>query len=666
MSRRKDEDDARPKRRRAARKPRGPGRIERALRAVGALLLGLALRLGLAAVAAFGVAVFFMYQSLPHPEDLLDGRDRGSVTLLDARGEVFAWRGDQFGGEISVGDVSPHLVHAILAAEDRRFYRHLGLDPRGLARAMVANIRAGRVVQGGSTITQQVAKNVFLTDERSVERKLKEAPMAVAMELKYTKDEILSVYLNRVYLGAGAYGFEAASQRYFGKSARFVTPAEAAMLAGLLKAPSRFAPTADIARAQGRAAVVLRAMAEAGYLSEVDAAVAMAEPAALSDAAARRAGGQFADWAMETGPSWLTGATTEDVLIRTTFDPRAQAAAEAALDAVFETQVREGSKAQAAIVVMTPDGAVRAMVGGRGAGAGQFNRAAQAKRQTGSAFKPLIYAEAMAQGFSPDDVMLDAPVTVEGWSPENYGGGYAGPMALTDALADSVNTVAVRLAERVGRARVRAMAERLGVTSPIAPGPSSALGASEATLVEMTGAYAAFASGGFDGRPWAIRDVSIRGDGEALMSNAGPRRRVLDARVAGLTTYMMREVVRRGTGTRAQLPDGRPAAGKTGTTQAARDAWFIGFTADYVVGVWMGYDDNTPLTGVTGGGLPTLIWRETMARLHRGLPARPLPVFEPRPRAPRIAEAPPPRDEAEEATLLGRILADVRDALRGE
>jgi membrane peptidoglycan carboxypeptidase len=503
-----------------------------------------------------------------------------------------------------------------------------------------------------------------------------EAPMALAMELKYDKDEILSVYLNRVYLGAGAYGFEAAAQRYFGKSARFVDVAEAAMLAGLLKAPSRFAPTADIARAQSRAALVLQAMAQEGYVSEVDAAVAQANPATLSDAAARRAGGQFADWAMDTGPDWLTEATAEDVVIRTTFDPRAQARAEAALAAVFRDRVRPGSKAQAAIVVMTPDGAVRAIVGGRDGRAGRFNRATQALRQTGSAFKPIIYATAMAEGWSPDAVMTDAPVTVEGWTPANYGGGFRGPVTLTQALAQSVNTVAVKLAERVGRDDVFAMARRLGVTSPIAPGPASALGASEATLIEMTGVYAAFASGGFDGAPWGIRDLRLRGEDRPLLTNAGPRRRVLDARVAGLTTHMMQAVIDTGTGARARLPDGRPVAGKTGTTQAARDAWFIGFSADYVVGVWMGYDDNTPLTGVTGGGLPAVIWRETMARLHEGLPHRALPIV--RPAQPRAPPAPPGEDRIARAdrddrarhdasdTLLGRILADVSRAIRGE
>ncbi len=651
---------ARARREKAPRPRRAGGWLDRAIRRVALFLFGFALRIGLA-VALIGVgAVVLTYEQLPDPADLVDGRERGSVTLLDRHGDVFAWRGEQYGGEIGPGDVSPWLVEAILAAEDRRFRDHWGVDPRGLLRAAIANARAGRIVQGGSTITQQVAKNVFLSHERSVERKLKEIPMAIAMEIKYDKETILSLYLNRVYLGAGTYGFEAASQRYFGKSAAFLDPAEAAMLAGLLKAPSRFSPTNDIAAAQARAEIVLGAMEETGALSPDAAARARAAPARLSDAAARRVGAQFADWVMEAGPGYLTDATREDVTIRTTFDPRAQAAAEAALSAVFREKVRPGSKAQAAIVVMSPDGAVRAVVGGRDGRAGGFNRATQAMRQTGSAFKPVVYAAALEAGWSPSDRILDAPLTLGGWSPENYGGTYLGETTLTRALADSANTAAVRLSERVGRERVRALARRLGITTPIAPGPALALGVSEATLVEMTGVYAAFASGGFDGAPWGIREIRVRGDDGPLMKGGGPRRRVLDHRVAGRMTAMLEAVVREGTGRRAALP-GRPAAGKTGTTQAARDAWFVGFTADWVAGVWMGYDDNTPLTGVTGGGLPAEIWRETMLRLHDGAPARPLPVW--RDRAPTEAVAAAPSGE-DDATLIGGVVDRLLGALR--
>ena len=642
------------------RAPSGPGWLDRMIRAAVLWVLGVVLKVGAVVALVLGGAVAVIYQQLPEPEALRDGRARGSVTLLDKDGNVFAWRGDQFAGDVTVADVSPWLVKAILAAEDRRFYSHPGIDPRGLIRAAVVNARAGRVVQGGSTITQQVAKNVFLTDERSFDRKLKEVPMALAMELKYTKDEILAVYLNRVYLGAGAYGFEAAAQRYFGKSTRALTPAEAAMLAGLLRAPSRYAPTSDIARARARADTVLRAMHETGALGPVDYAIAVAEPAELSAAAAARAGGHFADWVMEAGPTYLTRGTSEDVRIRTTFDPRVQRAAEAALAHVFGSRVREGSGAQAAIVVMTPDGAVRAMVGGRDGREGTFNRASQARRQTGSAFKAFVFAAAVERGAMPDDLVLDAPITLGRWSPSNFRDEYRGTVTLREAFARSLNTAAVRLQEqRAGRERVRATARKLGLGGALAEGPALALGVSEATLLEMTGAYAAFASGGWSGEPWGIRDITVRGQREPLMTGGdGPRQRVLDARVVGLVTGMMQAVVEEGTGGRARLP-GRPAAGKTGTTQAARDAWFIGFTGDYVAGVWMGYDDNRPLTGVTGGGLPAEIWRETMLRVHEGLPVRPLPAIHPRPQS-----APPAVAGQPDAGGLGGILSDVIAAIR--
>ncbi|MEL6209042.1 MAG: transglycosylase domain-containing protein, partial [Pseudomonadota bacterium] len=425
------------------------GRIVRGA-VLGTLRLAWAVgfRIGLVAGVVLAGATFYFYTQLPPSDALFDGRGGGSVTMLDRNGNVFAWRGEQYGGGLRANQVSPHLVHAIVATEDKRYWDHFGLDPIGIARAAVANIRAGRLVQGGSTLTQQTAKNTFLTAERSLERKLKEVPMALALELKYTKEEILSIYLNRVYLGAGTYGFEAASQRYFGKSARLLVPAEAAMLAGLLRAPSRYAPTANLAAAQGRANVIIRLMEEQGYLSDTQVVTALANPAVLSQAAAARAGGYFADWVMEQAPAFLSSETTEDVTIATTFDPDVQRAAEAAVAKVFETKVREGSTAQAAVVIMTSDGAVRAIVGGREAGVGQFNRATQALRQPGSAFKPVVYAAGLDAGMRPSDVFEDAPVTVEGWSPENYTRRFKGPVSLTEALAESINTVAVRVSER--------------------------------------------------------------------------------------------------------------------------------------------------------------------------------------------------------------------------
>jgi len=657
-----------PRKREGKRKREKPGLLGRARRYVVAAILRIfwafAWRLGLAATLVLAAATGFYYTQLPAVEDLFDGRGTGSVTMLDRDGNVFAWRGEQYGGELGVKDVSPHLVHAVIAAEDRRYYRHFGVDPLGIARAIVANIRAGRLVQGGSTLTQQVAKNVFLTAERSYERKLKELPMALALELKYSKDQILSIYLNRVYLGAGTYGFEAASQRYFGKSARVLNPAEAAMLAGLLRAPSRYAPTNDLGRAQGRASVIVRAMEQEGYLSETQVIQALTDPAKLSRAAAARAGGYFADWVMETAPAYLAKDTTEDVTIATTFDPVLQRAAEQALAAVFEDRVKEGSVAQAAIVVMTPSGEVRAMVGGHESGVGQFNRATHAKRQTGSAFKAVVYAAALEAGMNPLDIVIDEPLRIGNWSPQNYNGKYRGAVTLTEALAKSINTVAVRVSERVGQDRVRRLATAMGITTPLAPGPAIALGTSEATLIDMTGVFATIANRGLAAHPRGIREIRLRGDDTALLRDpGGPGERVLSERNAGLLTYMLREVVEAGTGRRAQLP-GRDAAGKTGTTQAARDAWFIGFTADYVVGVWMGNDDNSPLTGVTGGGLPAAIWRETVTRIHRGMPPSPLYALAPATDSIRLS-GDPGGGSRRGGSVIERVFFDVLRSLTG-
>ena len=659
------------KRRRKAR----PGLIRRTVRGVAGGVLRLCWWVGtraaiLGAVVLAAATAYYVTQ-IPDIDELLDPREGGSVTLLDASGETFAWRGQQL-GITSAERVSPHLLNAIVATEDRRFYWHFGVDVQGTLRALLVNLEAGRTVQGGSSITQQVAKLVWFDNTRTLERKIKEIPAALALEWKFSKNEILSIYLNRAYLGSGATGFEAASERYFGKSAAEVNPAEAAMLAGLLRAPSRFAPTGDLARAQGRAKTIVGLMEKQGYLTEAQADEARRHPAVLSAAAAARAGGSFADWVMSSGPEFLTRKTTEDVEVLTTFDPRVQRAAEAAMDAVFDTKLKSGSNVQAAVVVMSPDGAVRAMIGGRdfGAGEGQFNRATQARRQTGSLFKPFVFAAALQAGASPYDRVLDAPLSlyIPGsgeWSPENYTRGqYRGEITLTQALAHSINTATVRLSEATGRERVRAVAEDFGMSGPIAEGPALALGVSEATLLEMTGAYAGFLAQGVRVAPYGLSELRRKADGAPLMRGGpGPRVRVIDERAAGELVWMMRQVVDGGTGGRAQLPGGRPAAGKTGTTQAARDAWFVGFTADYVTGVWMGYDDNTPLTGTTGGGLPAEIWRETMVRVEDGLPVRPLPERAP---VPPVAAAPAlPGPVAGVQTAVRTVVQNVLQGLFG-
>lgn len=649
--------------------PKRPGFIGRGVRAVFRIIFGFFWRLAaVVALIVFAASAFF-YSQLPAYKDLYDGRGVGSVTLSDMNDGIFAWRGEQYGGDLSIHDVSKHLVNAVVAAEDKRFYGHFGLDPRGIARAMTVNIQRGAFVQGGSTLTQQVAKNVFLSAERSLERKIKEVPMALALEAKYSKEEILSIYLNRVYLGAGTFGFEAASQRYFGKSARNVTPAEAAMLAGLLRAPSRYAPTNNISLAQQRANVIARLMFEQGYITEIQKLEIEANPAVLSDAASARAGGAFADWVMERGGEdrIFDLLKAADLDIDTTFDPIVQSAAEAALKDVFDKKVKDGSQAQAAIVVMTYDGAVRAIVGGREKGPAQFNRATQALRQTGSAFKPIVYAAGLEAGMTPLQVIEDKPITIKGWSPSNYTNRFTGPVTLETALAKSINTVAVRVSERAGRDEVRNLAVRMGLTSDMAPGPAVALGTSEAKLIEMTGVYATIANRGKLARPHGIRGIRLRGDPVPIdrgVEVPGPE--VISEETAGLLTHMMQVVVREGTGGRAKL-DGWEVAGKTGTTQRARDAWFIGFTSDFVAGVWMGYDDNRPLSGVTGGGLPAEIWREVMQRIHAGRTPGALNSIQPKP--PLVVAITPGQDDGSGATgdsLVQRIFRDVVKDLGGD
>ncbi len=686
-----------PRRKQRAAKPRrsGPlGWITSLFRLIFRIIWGVVWRGALVMFLILAGATAYYYSELPDVGDVVDARARGSVTLLDRDGDVFAWRGEQFGGMITPETVSPHLTNAVVATEDRRFFRHFGISPRGIASAVRINMREGRGPlegHGGSTITQQVAKLMCLgvaydadTWETEAEyesdcrrttlwRKLQEMPFSFAMELRYTKNEILSIYFNRAYLGAGARGFEAASQRYFGMSAANINASQAAMMAGLLVAPSYYAPTRNLERAQERGNLVLNLMEQQGYLSAADATQARANPAVLSNAASANVGGYFADWIMDEGPGFLTNDTTEDVIIRTTFDSDMQRAAEEALQEVFSNSVREGSEAQAAIVVMSADGAVRAMVGGRDTrGAGLFNRAAQARRQTGSAFKPFVYATALELGWRFDDLILDAPLTLDipgsgPWSPVNYTGEFYGDVTLTDALRASLNTAAVRLSEDVGRELVRDVASQFGIQSDLAAGPALALGASEASLIEMTGAYAGILNGGSAVAPYGLTELRLMGDDTPMIGQEGGiRERVISENAAQQLTYMMAEVVADGTGRRAQLSD-RPVAGKTGTTNSARDAWFIGFSADYVAGVWMGYDDNTPLSGVTGGGLPAEIWRQTMERIHADLSPRPLPMIDP------VLEARPdplPSAEAQEGRgdrpdLAQQILMEVLGGLLG-
>jgi membrane peptidoglycan carboxypeptidase len=488
------------------------------------------------------------------------------------------------------------------------------------------------------------------------------------MEASYSKDEILTIYLNRAFLGAGARGFEAAAQRYFGKSATQVNPAEAAMLAGLLKAPSKLAPTDNLSGARARAEIVIQLMNQQSYLTKAEANFAIMTPASLSPAATARAGGYFADWVMASGPIFFTRETTEDVIIQTTLDQDIQKAMEAAVRRTFENKIDDKSKAQVAVVVMSADGAVRAMIGGRNTKiTGAFNRATQAKRQTGSAFKPFVYATALDLGYTPFDIVRDEPVTYNipgsgDWSPGNYNDGFSGDVTFTHALAQSLNIPAIKISEHVGRDLVRKTAYDFGITSELAIGPALALGASESTLIEMTGAYAGILNGGSSVLPYGLEQLSLLGETTPLIGRTGGiGERVISNEAAKALTFMMHQVVQTGTGQRAKIQN-IEVAGKTGTTQSFRDAWFIGFTADFVVGVWIGNDDNTPLKGVTGGTIPAEIWYETMDVIVNQSQPGPLPMMREKPKTINSLEV---VRKKQGSLMENRILGAIWDALMG-
>jgi len=589
-----------------------PGRktslLRRALSWIGASLVWVA-------VALFFVLAYYAYD-LPDVSRLGVVEREPAVTVLAADGTTLATYGEVYAGPVPAAEIPRALKDAVVAIEDRRFYWHFGIDPIGLVRAAYVNVRAGRIVQGGSTITQQLAKNAFLTSTRSIKRKAQELLLAFWLEARFSKDEILTLYLNRVYLGGGARGVEAAARRYFGKSARQLGLAEAAMIAGLLKAPSRYAPTANLEASQARARVVLGAMQDAGSINEADLAWAASNPARPVRRAASQGDRYFADWILDQVAGFI-GPTDRDLAIHTTFDPKAQ---QAAMRAVGDNLARDGARQgveQAALIAMRADGAILAMVGGRDYGASQYNRAVQAERQPGSAFKLFVYLAGLERGLLPETSMVDQPLSIGGWQPRNFAPGFAGPMTLREAVAKSVNTIAVQVSERVGRARVVAMARRLGIASDIRAHPSVALGASEVNLTDLTRAYAVVANGGQGVLAYGIRE--IRDDRGAVLyrRSGGGLGQLLHPEHAQAMTDMLTTVLEPGgTGQTAKLD--RPAAGKTGTSQDFRDAWFVGFAGDVVCGVWTGNDDASPMRQVTGGGLPARIWRDFMMAVPRG------------------------------------------------
>ena len=598
--------------------------------------LGVLLLLWVAIVG--GLVLGYFALTLPDTGELTRAERRPSVTILAADGSLLTTLGDLFGQPLTLKEMSPYLPKAVVATEDRRFYSHFGVDPIGLARALFANIAAGHVVQGGSTITQQLAKNLFLTPERSLSRKIQETLLALWLEHRFSKRQILEIYLNRVYLGAGTYGVDAAAHRYFNKSARQTNLYESAAIAGLLKAPTRFNPTHDPDKAAARTAQVLAKMADAGFVTSTQAMAALSGGTSLTTVPITRPGARyFADWVAEQ-LGGFADMGNRDLTVITTLDPRMQAQAEAAIADVI---AREGSRmavTQGALVAMSPDGAVRAMVGGRDYSQSQFNRATQAQRQPGSAFKPFVYLAGLEAGLRPYDQFLDAPIRVGSWQPRDYTGRYQGEMTFADGLAQSVNTIAVQVAQRAGIRNVVAVAHRLGISSELTPEMSLALGTNEVNLLELVSAFATFANGG--NGVWAHGISEVRDNtGKIVFRRTGSGLgQVVNPEFTAEMNEMLGAVIDHGTGRSAALT--RPAAGKTGTTQDYRDAWFVGYTADLVAGVWLGNDDNSPMNKVTGGSLPAQTWRRFMLAATQAMPVRPLPSA-PSPPAGVLASAPP-------------------------
>ena len=579
--------------------------------------------LGLWGVIAVIGLVIYVGAHLPPIQSLEIPKRPPTIQIVGIDGSMLAQRGEMAGANVSLKDLPPYLPKAFIAIEDRRFYSHFGIDPVGILRALVTNVLHRGVSQGGSTLTQQLAKNLFLTQERTMQRKLQEVELAIWLERKHSKDEILELYLNRVYFGSGAYGVEAAAQKYFGKSAKSVTIAEAAMLAGLVKSPSRLAPNRNPEGAEARAQIVLAAMADAKFITDAQAQASIGHPSYNVKPAGAGTVNYVADWIGEVLDD-LVGQIDESIKVETTIDPKLQSVAEAAIIDELAAKSVKFNVSQGALVAMTPDGAVRAMVGGRNYSESQYNRAVTAKRQPGSSFKPFVYLTALEQGLTPDTVRQDAPIEVKGWKPENYTHEYFGAVTLTQALAMSLNTVAIRLGLEVGPKNVVRTAHRLGISSKLEPNASIALGTSEVSVVELVGAYAPFANGGFATTPHVVTRIRTLSGKLLYMRQPDERNQVIDPRYVGMMNAMMRETLISGTAKKAEIP-GWPAAGKTGTSQDYRDAWFIGYTANLVTGVWLGNDDNSPTKKATGGGLPVEVWSRFMRTAHEGVPVAALP-----------------------------------------
>jgi penicillin-binding protein 1A len=606
--------------------------------------------LALLSLAAIATGALFIYYTAVFP-DPLSMRPKATgpvIRILGHDGAVIAERGVSR-AYIPLDMLPKHVSEAVVATEDRRFFEHSGVDPYGMARALVANLRAGRVAQGGSTITQQLAKNLFLSSERTYTRKAEEVVMALWLELRLGKRDILELYLNRVYFGGGAHGIEAASQRYFGRSAQSLSVAEAAVIAGLLKAPSRYAPSSSPLQAVARGRAVVGKMREAGFISEAEAASALREEIRFSHLMNVPDQAEMAyavDYVLDAAARF-EDADRDEIVIETTLNAGLQRRAAEIVERALAANEDARDASQAAVVVLAPDGGIRALVGGRSYADSQFNRAVKAHRQPGSAFKPVVYLTAVERGLTPDTEVVDEPVKAGKWSPKNDNGRYIGPTTLRNALAQSINSVAVRLIMDAGVERVAATARRLGMKSPLRKDASLALGTSEVSLLDLTGAYAAFANGGYVNEPYAIRRVRT-GAGKILYQRIDARSApaIPLASVAAMND-MLEATVTGGTGRRAAIP-GHAVAGKTGTSQDYRDAWFVGYTAYLTAGVWVGNDDGRTMRRVTGGTLPAEIWHDVMLAAHEGKAPLALPDGSAvrAPPQPSVSSAPPVRDTA--------------------
>jgi penicillin-binding protein 1A len=601
---------------------RGRGRGRRGLFGVLGRLFYWCCVLGIwGGIAAAGIVVYYGAK-MPAATTWAIPDRAPNIKIVSVDGKLLANRGMSGGEAVGLHEMSPYIPAAVIAIEDRRFYSHFGIDPIGLSRAMVTNVLGGHFSQGGSTLTQQLAKNLFLTPDRTLERKVQEVLLALWLEHKHSKDQILEMYLNRVYFGSGAYGVEAASRRYFGKSARDVTLSEAALLAGLLKAPSRLSPARDPKAAEQRSQLVLAAMRDEGKISAKELTMAMSAPATRAPSYWTGSENYVADTIMEELPD-LIGDVRGDIIVDTTVDLTLQKLAEQSIRRLIDESGKKLNVSQGVLVSIDNSGAVRAMVGGYDYSTSQFDRASEARRQPGSAFKPFVYMAALESGRTPDSVRNDAPIRIGKWTPDNYGGKYFGKVTLATALAKSLNSVAAQLTMEVGPDAVVEAAHRMGIQSDLTANTSIALGTSEVTPLELTSAYVPFANGGYRPEIHFIRRVTST-DGKVLYdNNGGSAPRVVRPEVVGMMNSMMTGTVETGTARKAAFA--WPSAGKTGTSQNSRDAWFVGYTANLTTGVWFGNDDGSPMKKVTGGALPAQAWHEFMVAAHEGVPVAPLP-----------------------------------------